>query len=150
MSARFPKSNRLLKSKEFLFIQRQGRKVSGVCLQFLVFRSQYHLQVRLGLTVSAKYGPSVARNLFKRRNREIFRQNLASIPASWIIHIRPYGKVKHAKEVASYEALAKDWTQLLKQLQSWSEEAAQPIAAKEASKREDQDDGSRNPIAGAQ
>lgn len=124
MSELFPKSSRLLKSKEFIFVQRQGRKVQGAHVQFLVYRSSYKPQVRLGLTVSSKYGSSVCRNLFKRRNRELYRRQLKQIPSGWMIHIRPHGKVKHAKEVASYEALSHDWSRLLNQLQTWSEDKA--------------------------
>lgn len=144
MTAHFPKSNRLLKSKEFQFIQRQGKKVSGGAIQFLVYRCQYKKTVRMGLTVSSKYGPSVARNLFKRRNRDIYRRLLDSIPERWMIHIRPHGKVKHAKEVASYEALSNDWQILLPQLKSWTEEM-------ETLLKEDKNDcGSRKSSSGAE
>jgi RNase P protein component len=78
----------------------------------------------MGLTVSAKYGDSVERNLFKRRNREIYRRLRETIPSGWMIHIRPLGKVKQVKEVASYEALRDDWAKLVTQIQLWTEAQA--------------------------
>lgn len=112
-SFNYPKSARLLKTKEYLFAQRQGKKFysEDLCLQIL--QTQARRDARLGLTVSRKYGHSVVRNLFKRRLKEIFRHCRTHLATGLIIHIRPLGKAQHPCQVPSYAALKEQWDRVL-------------------------------------
>jgi ribonuclease P protein component len=113
MSFHFPKSARLLKSKEFSFIQRSGKKIYApeFCLQ--VFQGQVKRSARLGLTVSRKYGASVERNLFKRRMREIFRLTRHQLTSGSIIHVKPQGKAQSKQQVSSFLHLRTSWEKVL-------------------------------------
>lgn len=122
MDQSFPKSVRLRKSAQYRWIQAKGTKLYG-----RLFMLQYALSSgslrppRLGLTVSTKYGPSVARNCFKRRLREIFRKSKDRLVDGVTIHIRPLGKgspqarekLSSYREVPSYQNLEREWWQLL-------------------------------------
>ncbi|HWV39337.1 MAG TPA: ribonuclease P protein component [Vulgatibacter sp.] len=75
----FPKSRRLLKRHEFLRARARGRKVHTAHLIGLALPSATG-ERRLGVTVSAKVGNAVERNLVKRRLREIFRRRRDALP----------------------------------------------------------------------
>ena len=58
----------------------RGQRAAGPSI--VVFASPNELAwSRLGLTVSRKFGGAVARNLMKRRLREIFRLRRGTLPA---------------------------------------------------------------------
>jgi len=63
---------RLRKRAEFLTTQRRGQRVHGQHLILIAAKSRA-AGLRLGITASKKVGNAVARNLVKRRLREIFR-----------------------------------------------------------------------------
>ncbi|MBF0125722.1 MAG: ribonuclease P protein component [Magnetococcales bacterium] len=69
---RFPKSARLLTSREFQQVASQGKRYSSRCFNLLVRRSDHPLP-RLGITVSRKVGKAVSRTRIKRVIREFFR-----------------------------------------------------------------------------
>lgn len=69
-----PRSLRVRRARDYTRIQRQGARGSAGCLQIVVRRTAPG-RGRFGLTVSKKVGNAVARNLVKRRLREIFRKN---------------------------------------------------------------------------
>jgi len=73
MSAKgFPKSERLLKRREFLQLTDRSRKVHTQ--HFIVIRGDVSgLSARLGITASRKTGNAVARNRSKRLIREFYR-----------------------------------------------------------------------------
>ncbi|MBP9841383.1 MAG: ribonuclease P protein component [Simkaniaceae bacterium] len=76
----FPKSSRLLKSREF-------RRFEGtITTERLIIDYRRSLCSRLGLTVSKKFGKSHERNRFKRLVREAFR---LSPPKGIEINVRP-------------------------------------------------------------
>lgn len=110
----YSKSMRLRQSNQYRWIQRQGHRLAG---QYMMI--QWHLGPgghrvpRLGITVSGKYGPSVARNLFRRRIKEIFRQGMFRLILGTTIHVRPQGVAKFGREVVDYQTLEKEWWQLL-------------------------------------
>jgi len=80
--AKFEKSKRLLDNEEFRRVFRSGKRLNSSFLT-LIFRffqpKTASFGPKLGLSVSKKVGNSVVRNKIKRRIREIFRKNQASI-----------------------------------------------------------------------
>jgi len=70
----FPKEYRLRKKKEFEYIFKHGKRISGeglVCYWF----SDEQMGNKLGTVVSKKVGQSVKRNRIKRIIREFYRLN---------------------------------------------------------------------------
>lgn len=91
--SRFPKSSRILRRNEFERILRQGKRRSGKWLT-IEYRALPHLpagSVKLGITVTKKYGKAHDRNRFKRLVRESFR----ALPLDWTTScefvVRPKG-----------------------------------------------------------
>src|SRR3569832_1340861 len=84
----FPKKVRLRKRSEYRKVQREGRRLHG---KFLIFQtlSENFNYPRLGITVSKQFGSAVARNLYKRRVREVFRQLKGRLPSGLAIHVSP-------------------------------------------------------------
>lgn len=77
----FPKEVRLRRRTEFLRVQDRGFKVTADCLLCLVLpNARADRLTRLGLTVSTKVGNSAVRNRIRRRLRELFRTQKASLP----------------------------------------------------------------------
>lgn len=71
----FPKRLRLRKRREFLAVQRSGRRV--VTEHFIVYaRPNAERIKRLGITVSTKVGHACFRNKIKRLLREAFRKSV--------------------------------------------------------------------------
>lgn len=83
----FPKTLRLLHSRDFRLCGRQGRVLSGKFLHLQVRRS---VDTKFGLTVSKKYGKAHHRNRFKRLMREVFRLSQHELPAPLHINARPH------------------------------------------------------------
>jgi len=78
-SRAYPKSVRLRRRREFLALQRLGRRrhtPSFVVLQV----PSVAATSRLGVTVSSRVGNAVARNRIKRLVREIFRERRRELP----------------------------------------------------------------------
>jgi ribonuclease P protein component len=100
----FRKEERLRKRSEFLTVYEKGRKVRTN--HFFVYFLQNNLpHSRLGLTVSRKVGKTVARNLIKRRLREIFRRNKTDIspPGDLVVN------VKRSATEGTYRMLEKEF-----------------------------------------
>lgn len=75
----FPKRYRLRRRREFLAVQRGGRRVpTGHFVAYA--RPNGGRPTRLGITVSRKVGKAVARNRVKRLVREAFRRHRAEMP----------------------------------------------------------------------
>jgi ribonuclease P protein component len=79
-SRAYPKSVRLRRRREFLALQRLGRRRHTP--SFVVLQAPSGAPVsRLGVTVSARVGNAVVRNRVKRLVREIFRERRLDLPA---------------------------------------------------------------------
>ena len=78
-SERYPKAVRIRRRRDFLAIQRKGRRRHMA--HFVVVRMPaIGPGSRLGVTVSRRVGNAVARNRVKRLVREIFRRRRSAIP----------------------------------------------------------------------
>jgi ribonuclease P protein component len=79
-SRAYPKSVRLRRRREFLTLQRLGRRRHTP--SFVILQAPSATPVsRLGVTVSARVGNAVVRNRVKRLVREIFRERRPDLPA---------------------------------------------------------------------
>ena len=71
---RLKSSERLKKRKDFLRIQRFGRRISTGTLALVSLRSSVKLGDSVGFSVSKKVGKAHTRNLIKRRLRHLIRE----------------------------------------------------------------------------
>ena len=75
-TGRLPRTDRILRSREFQFVARHGRRVASGDFVILVARGDRgDDRRRLGITVSRKVGNAVVRNRVKRCVREWFRSH---------------------------------------------------------------------------
>ena len=88
MGFHFPKSLRLRRRGQFLLLGKRGRTFSDGRCSAQWLRTDLDC-VRLGLTVSARTGMAVERNLFKRRAREAFRLSTLKNRQGLDLNIRP-------------------------------------------------------------
>jgi ribonuclease P protein component len=116
----FPARLRIKQRREFLRVQRRGRKHH--VRHFMVFVSprlpdpsadlnadpQEILPTRLGITVTRKVGNAVVRNRIKRLVREVFRQHRARLPPGldmvWVAKKQAAGAT-FAEVLDDFEAL---------------------------------------------
>jgi ribonuclease P protein component len=100
---------RLTKNFEYIKVYKAGRRLSSPF--FTMYIKSNNLEVtRFGISVSKKVGNSVARNLIKRRVKEIFKSKLELIKKGYDIVIAARIPAKNA----DYWALDRDITSLLK------------------------------------
>ena len=112
---RFPRSARLTRTSEFRQVKSAGRSFTGRYLVLAAFRpvveaSETGASVRVGLVTSRRVGPAVARNLVRRRLREVYRLNQARISAGWWLVII----ARVSASSASVQQLEQDWLRLAK------------------------------------
>src|SRR5215510_153126 len=79
MNEGFPKSNRILKRREFRQVYEKGRKFRAAFFTAFVMENGGKA-ARLGITTTRKLGNAVNRNRVRRRLREVFRKNQRSVP----------------------------------------------------------------------
>lgn len=77
-TGRFSRADRLLRSREFQHVTRQGRRAASSAYVVLVASDGAGERPRLGVTVGRKVGNAVVRNRVKRRIREWFRRERAA------------------------------------------------------------------------
>lgn len=82
MSSNFPKSERILKSRDFLDGYRKGERYHGRNFYISFVKGTKKV---IGITVSSKVGPAHQRNRIKRIIRETFRLNKEKFPEGSII-----------------------------------------------------------------
>lgn len=75
----YPKAVRIRRRREFLALQREGRRRHTAAFVVLT-RPGASPTWRLGVTVSSRVGNAVVRNRVKRLVREFFRQRRADLP----------------------------------------------------------------------
>ncbi|HZR91064.1 MAG TPA: ribonuclease P protein component [Gaiellaceae bacterium] len=82
---------RLTRSQDFDAVYRRGRSVSTRFLVLYWFPRDGGGEPRLGLAVPRRVGTAVSRNRIKRRLRELWRQQLATIPpgCDYVLVVRP-------------------------------------------------------------
>lgn len=79
-----PKEERLLNRKEFVNLNRLGKRYRTT--HFTVILKENGLNIsRIGITVRKKIGNAVKRNRVKRLIREIFRLNKRTVPRGYDI-----------------------------------------------------------------
>lgn len=91
---RFLKASRLLKRFEFERVMRQGKRRAGKLIQIEIRMrngGSAPIVVKLGVTVTKKYGKAHERNRFKRLAREAFRSLSLKFVHSFDLVIRPRG-----------------------------------------------------------
>lgn len=86
----YSKADRLLKRVQFLDVQRRGARQSGTHLVVYAAPNEAD-RARLGITTSRKVGNSPARNLWRRRLREVFRRHRGQLPGGldFVVIVRP-------------------------------------------------------------
>ena len=85
----FPKSARILRSKDFRKVYDHGAKFSGPLFSAFCLRNNGKKAVRVGFTCPRALGGAVIRNRIKRRVREAVRGRLELAGAGWEIVINP-------------------------------------------------------------
>lgn len=86
--ATLPKSSRLRVRREFERVGRQGAKIMGrkLIIEALTVSDS---RLKLGITVTRKFGKAHDRNRFKRCVREAFRLSYDRLPKGLLLNIRP-------------------------------------------------------------
>jgi ribonuclease P protein component len=77
----FSKSERLLDRKDFVNLNRFGRRLRTAHFTVFVARNGLGRSSRLGITASKKVGGAVTRNRVKRLIREVYRLHKGLFPA---------------------------------------------------------------------
>jgi len=87
--AGFPKSARILRSKDFRRVYDDGAKFSGPLFSAFCLRNNKEGCVKVGFTCPRALGGAVIRNRIKRRVREAVRTRLDRVGPGWEIVINP-------------------------------------------------------------
>ena len=112
---RLPKAARLLRRREFLLVQRQGKRQNAPSFVVIKYprppasRHGKAEESRLGLTVTRRIGKAVVRNRIKRLVREFFRLHREKMPPAHDIVIIP----KAGAEKLGYAQVAKELGRVL-------------------------------------
>ncbi len=89
----FPKNARLLKRKQFIYVQRSGHCCRTGQATLRITPSRHPGIRKLGITVSKKFGKAYQRNRFKRIVREAFRHVRADLPGCQVV-VSPKGNTQ--------------------------------------------------------
>lgn len=94
----YPKSRRLIKSKEFKRVFELGEKI--VCPQMVLLLDRSTEGSRIGIVASKKVGGAVTRNRIKRTLREIYRTLPYAIPGDLVVIARSSAREGTYKDLA--------------------------------------------------
>jgi ribonuclease P protein component len=110
---RFPKSARILRTKDYQRVYEVGRRRAGQVLQLFYCANQLD-HCRFGVSVGKRSGKAVRRNLLKRHIREGLRNSKAFWLPGWdvVVHAKSTLKLDNAGQIAS------ELGELLKSLRS--------------------------------
>lgn len=122
----FPSSSRLSQHREFVRIEKHGRKLSSP--HFVVYLMRYEKLLtdlesqsqstysKLGITVSRRVGSAVVRNRIKRHVREAFRtqRGIWSTAAGTVVIAKKRASTVSHRQVA--EELEHSWRTLLENI----------------------------------
>ncbi len=96
------------------FVSAKKKSTKVVARHWILFFSKNDLEIgRLAVTISTKYGPSVERNRFRRRLREMFRLNQDTF-CGFDVHFIAKQKPLHLTEKAYKTELHEDFERLLR------------------------------------
>ena len=109
---RFPKSSRLLNSRDFRKVREKGKSSQGRLLRLGVFKDTKSKLTRIGLVTSKRVGGAVDRNKTRRRLREIVRAVLPSIPPGLDVVV----VAKSSAASATFDELRAEWLLLARRL----------------------------------
>ena len=104
-SRAYPKAVRLRRRREYLALQRSGRRRHTASFVVLEAPAARGLS-RLGVTVSSRVGDAVVRNRVKRLVREIFRERRLDMPAALdlVVIAKPQAaRITHAQAATELE-----------------------------------------------
>lgn len=109
---RFPKTSRLLNSRDFRKVREKGKSSQGRLLRLGVLKESDPKPTRIGLVTSKRVGGAVDRNKTRRRLREMIRAVLPSIaPGLDIVVV-----AKSSAASASFDELRAEWLLLARRL----------------------------------
>lgn len=109
---RFPKTSRLLNSRDFRKVREKGKSSQGRLLRLGVLKESDPKPTRIGLVTSKRVGGAVDRNKTRRRLREMIRAVLPTIaPGLDIVVVAK----SHAAS-ASFDELRAEWLLLARRL----------------------------------
>lgn len=91
----FPKSLRLRTRGQYKRLAQGSKRLVGTLI-IIDYRPNYSTELRLGITVSKKYGEAHERNRFKRIVREAFRLCRNKLIQGLDLNIRPRSKAQSA------------------------------------------------------
>lgn len=107
--AGFPRSVRLLHTRDFARVYREGTRRSSPHF-FVLARPNGLERSRFGISVKAALGNAVVRNRIKRRVREIVRQARPRLLAGWDVVVQPR---EAGVARGNFAALAAELTELV-------------------------------------
>lgn len=90
-SQQFPKTSRVVRSRDFTRALRRGSVAANDCLVAFAIRKDDSCTSprRIGITIPKKTGNAVIRNHWKRLIRESFRLNQGDLPIGYDFVVRP-------------------------------------------------------------
>ncbi|MCC9644885.1 ribonuclease P protein component [Rhodopirellula sp. JC740] len=109
-SQQFPKTSRVVRSRDFTRALRRGSVAANDCLVAFAIRKDESCTSprRIGITIPKKTGSAVVRNHWKRLIRESFRLHQADLPTGYDFVVRPKKDVS-----ADWERIHQGFSKLL-------------------------------------
>ena len=116
-TGRFERADRLLDSRDFQRISREGRRAASAEFVMIITPNACGDRSRVGISASRRVGNAVVRNRIKRRVRDWFRRERESLPGNVDLVVIARNKASRLVENGSV-AMALDKT-LARAKQQW-------------------------------